>query len=142
MGIALLINKTKIAHFSVYDLLGWCMSRAVVTLPPTANRANFYLPLLTLYAHWCAVVREPMILNINMVSISWFGEAMILGATIPEEALKPRVQQEKLGSLNKAPDGKGPGSKDRSNLPQIEVGARQQFGHCAETNQYLTYCHA
>ena len=134
-GVTLTLNKKPLPHFSAFDLLGWVMSKAVGTIPRGATRQNFYLPLLTLYAHWCAVIREPLQVNVGMVAISWFGEALILGSTIPTEpetGSRTKVQQARLKELNKQPStGK--------NLTNHAEERGQQFGHCAETNQYLLY---
>ena len=128
-GVTLTVHKTRIPHFSVYDILGWCMSKAVGTIPRQATREKFYLPLLALYAQWCAITREPLSNNIHMVAISWFGNALILGSTIPDESAKAAVQDEKRALLNT--------TKSLSPLPPPTD--RQSFGHCAETNQYLIY---
>ena len=144
-GLTLFLNNTPLFHFSLFDLIGWCMSKAVGSPPAGTTKENFYFPLLTLFAHWCAVATEPFYCNIKMVSISWFAATpstttVILGATIPtasSDSIKTSIQTAKKQALNERPVLQG---------QRPELGSRfsergQDFGHCAETNQYLLYAY-
>ncbi|KAL9105551.1 MAG: hypothetical protein Q9227_009295 [Pyrenula ochraceoflavens] len=70
-GLTLFLNNTPLPHFSLFDLIGWCMSKAIGAPPAGATKENFYFPLITLFAHWCAVARQPDKADISMVSCTW-----------------------------------------------------------------------
>jgi hypothetical protein len=142
-GTAVLANpmwlpagQTYLPHFSLYDLLGWCISHAVqindavpkvpaasATTSPTQNTAStlelsYYLPLLTLFSSWTVVVSNRRFLHTDqipsMTSITWF----------PPAAKSTTIHPVILGStLTTSPQGAGPGI---SGLRKANLAARKQ----------------
>jgi hypothetical protein len=99
--IILALGGTDLPHYTVFDLLGYCMARAVLFDPivdagpkaPTAG--NFYMPLLSLFCRWSSLLVEKKFLP-SMHCVTWVADAkevplkIVLGSTIPaNDGAKP-----------------------------------------------------
>ncbi|EPE31015.1 hypothetical protein GLAREA_03982 [Glarea lozoyensis ATCC 20868] len=113
--IMLPLGGVDLPHYTVFDLLGYCMARAALFDPivdagpkaPTAG--NFYMPLLSLFCRWSKLLVSNNFLP-NMHSITWVENAkevplkIVLGSTIPtdvggkpaEQPGKTEVQEARL----------------------------------------------
>ena len=70
---------------TVYDYLGWLLSRLGSSESGTAQRAakDYYLPLLALYSRWCTIISRLVGFDsLPMVQITWWGKNVLLGATL------------------------------------------------------------
>lgn len=104
---------------------------------------NFFAPLASLFAHWCAKLidvanseRRPA-----MASLVTVNEIIILGCTIPQV---PGLPQAKDGiQLARLQDLKRRGRVDKNGVrvDATKVQALvQDYGHCAETWSFALLC--
>jgi hypothetical protein len=127
--IMLALGGVDLPHYTVFDLLGYCIARAVLFDPivdsgpkaPTAG--NFYMPLLSLFCRWSSLLvkedppvkKDPSVkkdpdaekdLLPNMHCVTWVENAkevplkIVLGSAIPGgKPFKSAIQKARLVNI-------------------------------------------
>ena len=125
---------------TIYDYLGWLLSRLASSESRTAQRTakDYYLPLLALYSRWCTIISRLVGFDsLPMVHIAWWGKNVLLGATLGDVPDLPDAP-----SNPKAAFYKGPRRTMLTNPPELAYKAPEgeafgRFGNCAETMLFI-----
>jgi hypothetical protein len=154
------LKGADLPQYTLFDLLGYCISRAVLFDPIVywgprpITAANFYLPLLSVYCRWSQALASGDNLP-KMHSVTWvvnnheFPTKVVLGSTIPSDGKKPEIQQDRLVRIVSASSIKGKSLVvEGENAYPMEVDkvtgqlvkqVGQLYGNCAESNQFIWY---
>jgi hypothetical protein len=133
----LTIENVQLPMTTIYDFLGWLLSKLFSENIPDSERTaeDLYLPLLAMYSRWCAVIANVVkFKSLPMVHIAWWGNKTLLGATVgtvvggtrDEVYMGPRRWM-----LNKA----------GYSLPKAKSKGGSNYGSCAQTFFFIVARH-
>jgi len=140
---------------TIFDVVGWILSVVGVAPgePTDNNKAEYYYPLLTLYASICRTLLKVGVgveprkrVEANMMQVTWFEEGgvwrVVLGGNLDDPQADVKTSAKNSRSLHMLLAGVITIDQYRdvnlswlspSDTYEYRTGRGQSFGHCAET---------
>ncbi|KAH8708517.1 hypothetical protein GQ44DRAFT_777036 [Phaeosphaeriaceae sp. PMI808] len=131
--------------YTVFDLLSSCMSAAATAHDSYQLPFTFFERLLSLFAHWCRIIRPNIDHHPATVGIMNVSNTIVLGATVPGVPGNPNAKEyiRETRAMILGKQSLWEGRAGHKFLICEEAGTmegRQKYGHCAETSFFSLLC--